>query len=209
LLLSGLTVWLQAKKAFTLEPGKNPLSGTLGNNTTESSNMSGDTHSHIGIGLLMPKNPTTSSLQGYNVYRSDDEQVTFNMINTAIVTDTTYVDMDVTYANHYYYVSSVYTECNSDASNIVLATPVVGIDPHVNGTFSVYPNPATEVINVTASSDITSIEVLNYLGQTVYNKQNVDSKTARVNVASMLNGVYFVKVTTTEGIRTVKVTVAH
>jgi hypothetical protein len=54
---------------------------------------------------------------------------------------------------------------------------------------------------------ITNIEVLNYIGQTVYNRQNISEKSVKVNVASLTAGVYFVKVTTVEGIRTVKITV--
>ncbi len=153
--------------------------------------------------------PLASSLLGYDIFRSDDEQVTFNQINTAIVVDTFYVDPDQTYQKHYYYVQSHFAECNSENSNIVMADVITGIDPKVNGTFSIYPNPATEVVNVNSDYSITNIEMLNYVGQTVYNKQNVDTKAAKINVSGLLNGVYFVKVTTTQGIRTVKITVTH
>ena len=199
----------KSANGFNILPGQNPFTGTPGNNTTELSNISGDTYSHIGSGVIMPNNPTASSLQGYDIWRSDDNQVTFNKINTSIVTDTTYVDMSVEYGLHYYYVTSVFIECTSDSSNIVMADVVTGIDPQVTSNFSIYPNPATEVVNIKSSDNITNIEIMNYLGQTVYTKQNVDNKTAKVNVTGLMNGVYFVKVTTTQGIRTVKITVSH
>jgi hypothetical protein len=37
----------------------------------------------------------------------------------------------------------------------------------------------------------------------------VDSKTAKINVTSLRAGVYFVKVTTSEGTRTTKITVTR
>jgi len=38
---------------------------------------------------------------------------------------------------------------------------------------------------------------------------NVNSKSTKFNVSTLRSGVYFVKVTTSEGIRTTKITVTH
>ena len=73
----------------------------------------------------------------------------------------------------------------------------------------VYPNPATEIVNIKSDYTITSVDVMNFVGQTVYTSSNVESKTAKLNVTTFTAGVYFVKVSTTEGIRTVKITVTH
>ena len=157
-----------------------------------------------------PSAPLASSLQGYNVYRSDDNKVTYNKVNTAVVPGTTYTDMNVTYAKHYYYVTSVFTECNSDSSNVVLADVIVGIDPISNvGGISIYPNPASDIVNVKSDNNITRIDVMNFVGQTVYANSDVTAKTSKINVSSFTAGVYFVKVTTSEGVRTVKITVTH
>ncbi len=151
-----------------------------------------------------------SALAGYDVYRKDPNGTEFNKINTALVTDTTYMDLDLNPGKYDYYVLSVYPECTlSMNSDTVSVDIILGIDPQVTTNFSVYPNPATEVVNIKSSDNITNIEIMNYLGQTVYTKQNVDNKTAKINVTGLMNGVYFVKVTTTQGIRTVKITVSH
>ena len=50
---------------------------------------------------------------------------------------------------------------------------------------------------------------MNFLGQQVYTIKGVDAKTAKVNVTSLKTGVYFVKVTTEQGIRTTKITVTR
>ena len=78
-----------------------------------------------------------------------------------------------------------------------------------SGQIMVYPNPATEVVNIRSDFTITGVDVMNFVGQTVYTIGNADAKTAQLNVTSFKAGVYFVKVSTSAGIRTVKITVTH
>ncbi len=153
-----------------------------------------------------------SALLGYNIYRSDDNKVTYDKLNTNLITDTTYVDVVPDYGDYFYYVTSVFPTydpqtCESDSSNVVEADVVTGIDPMSGGKISIYPNPATDNVIVKSDFTITNVEVLNYIGQTVYTRQNVSEKSLKVNVANLTAGVYFVKVTTVEGIKTVKITV--
>jgi hypothetical protein len=49
--------------------------------------------------------------------------------------------------------------------------------------------------------------MLNYIGQTVYSNQKVDLKSHKVNVTNLTPGVYFIKVATEGGTKTVKITV--
>jgi hypothetical protein len=64
---------------------------------------------------------------------------------------------------------------------------------------------------VVVKSDFTinSIEVLNYIGQTVYSNQKVDNRSQKVNVSNLTTGIYFVKVSTENGTKTVKITVTR
>lgn len=58
--------------------------------------------------------------------------------------------------------------------------------------FKSYPNPAKDVINLSAAKNINKIAIYNLLGQEVLN-QELNSKTATLNVASFARGVYVVK----------------
>jgi hypothetical protein len=164
--------------------------------------------------FIQAEEPATDAraLLGYNIYRSDDNKVTYNKRNTNLIPDTSYVDAVPAHETYYYYVTSVFPTydtrtCESDASNVVEVV-LVGTGQDLNGgKISIYPNPATENVFVKSDFTITNIEVLNYIGQTVYNRQNISEKTVKVNVAGLTAGVYFVKVTTVEGIKTVKITV--
>lgn len=63
---------------------------------------------------------------------------------------------------------------------------------------SVYPNPVVNELNFTTPCDV---EVINLMGITVKQAQNVSS----LNVSDLINGQYIVRVTTQDGTSTVKV----
>ena len=71
--------------------------------------------------------------------------------------------------------------------------PGDGISETDAQAFGLYPNPATEVLNVKAN-DVKEIEIVNLLGQTV-----ITTNVQTINVASLTNGVYFVRVNYNNG----------
>jgi len=152
-------------------------------------------------------NVDVSSLQGYNVWRQDPDSVNYHKVNSTLLTDTVYFETVPVYGLYHYYVTAEFVECTSAFSNILPVDIVVGIDPLTNGSITIYPNPATDNVNVKSDYTISQIEVMNYVGQTVYNKTSIEAKVAKINVVGFQSGVYFVKVTTSQGVRTVKITV--
>jgi hypothetical protein len=135
-------------------------------------------------------------------------------LNTSYITDTNYTDHVPDYQDYCYFVTSVFPTygsgtCESDSSNVVCAEVITGIDPLNRGGISVFPNPAKDNVIVKSDFTITNIEILNYVGQKVYSKQNVIDKTVKVNLANLTAGVYFIKVTTLEGIKTIKITLTN
>lgn len=64
--------------------------------------------------------------------------------------------------------------------------------------FTLYPNPAKEVLNIQTKQDVTinSVEIYNQLGQIVMATTNVVNS---VDVANLATGTYFVKVNTEKG----------
>lgn len=57
---------------------------------------------------------------------------------------------------------------------------------------SIYPNPSTGLININASQQINSIEIINILGETIISKNNIYSQTTFD--LSNNKGIYFIKV---------------
>ncbi len=71
--------------------------------------------------------------------------------------------------------------------------PVSAFSPKTE-KFGMYPNPATDVVNIT-NCDIAGIEMINLLGQTIL----VDNSGSNsINISSLLKGQYFIKITTAE-----------
>jgi hypothetical protein len=180
-----------------------------------------DTKNYATTGVR--DNETDSSqIIGYNVYRTDvGAQPPYNKLNASPVPATTYLDVIPNtlsnYGDYKYYVTSLFNDsqantflCESPGSDtITIEFPAVGINELGNESILIYPNPATEVVNVKSEATISTIEVMNFVGQSVSTMNTVNSKTAKINVTSLRSGVYFVKVMTSEGIRTTKITVTH
>jgi len=164
-----------------------------------------------------------SIVNGYNVYRTDKtgDTATFTKLNAAAVTVKNYKDvignLTANYGTYKYGVKALYKDtvanaflCESPYSNVVtIQFPAVGVVEVGNGQISVYPNPATEVVNVKSDYTINSIDVMNYLGQTVYKNTKVNGKFSQFNVSNLQSGIYFVKVATEQGASTVKITVTR
>ncbi|MBO4488492.1 MAG: choice-of-anchor J domain-containing protein [Bacteroidales bacterium] len=106
---------------------------------------------------------------------------------------------------------AIKVESNADMYYIYFdnfqVTEGAGIED-VENNIVVYPNPASNMLNVTANSNIQSVEVLNMMGQIVMS-QNANDTHTQVNVSSLANGVYMVKVNTENGVINQKFTVAR
>jgi hypothetical protein len=207
-------------KEVTLMPGAKTIPGaTVPKNNLTKTNRTVDTHFYGVMGIETDASDS-STLNGYNVYRTAETGLApYTKLNASPVTATTYVDTypsTLVSGTFRYYVTSLYKNsadnsllCESSGDTILVTFPALGVNELTSGQIMIYPNPATEVVNIKSDFTITSIDVMNFVGQTVYTNSNVETKTAKLNVTSFKAGVYFVKVSTSEGIRTVKITVTH
>lgn len=72
-----------------------------------------------------------------------------------------------------------------------LSVPSVVIEE----SLSLFPNPATNTINVTSSQDIVSLTVVDQLGKVVLTK----NKSSNIDVSGLQSGIYFIKIATDAG----------
>jgi hypothetical protein len=209
--------------ALQIKPPVNNVKGQL-LSTSGKPNTSSKTSSNNGSGLILPKAPMGSTVMGYNVWRTPDNLTTpFSKINLTLVNGLTYLDVHPSTTEPTttwkYYVTAVFHDtlsidpnsvlCEPPSDTITIMFPAVGINDLTNSSISMYPNPANDVLNIVSTNDVKTVEVLNYIGQTVYTNMNVNLKNIKLNVTGFKAGVYFVKVTTTSGIKTTKITVTH
>ena len=127
--------------------------------------------------------------------------------STATATSTTYTLTDLT-ANAQY-VANVVAHCTngltSDESNTVtFETNNIGVEDYLNKAVTLYPNPATEMVSVAVSDAnimITGVEVYNVYGQLINTIVSTENP-LRINVSGLADGMYYVRVTTDNGVVT-------
>lgn len=86
--------------------------------------------------------------------------------------------------------------CNGEQNNNKVANNISTPPIAINDTptdFSVYPNPANTLITITSKQSIHRVEILNMTGQVMLSKTG-DANFLNLDIESLSNGIYFVKV---------------
>ena len=106
------------------------------------------------------------------------------------------------------YEIRVQAVCNggvvSEWSSILTATAInSGIENWLENSVTLYPNPACEYVDIRIDGDVnvTVMEVYDVYGKLINTVAVVDNPT-RINVNGLADGMYFVRVTTEEGVVT-------
>ena len=86
-------------------------------------------------------------------------------------------------------------------------TVTVGIEEYEKISLLVYPNPATNAVNLQSNDDIIRISVKNSIGISVYEEKVSDEKKVTLNTSNYETGVYIVRIETKKGFFTTKVTI--
>ena len=101
---------------------------------------------------------------------------------------------------------NVYSEDFQDylfLDNIVIQE-VLGAADFQNNSFTAYPNPVKDMLNVSFTQNISDITVYNLLGQKVL-FMNMNANKGQVDMSTLAAGTYLVKVNTANGVNTIKV----
>ncbi|MES2800214.1 MAG: T9SS type A sorting domain-containing protein [Bacteroidota bacterium] len=87
----------------------------------------------------------------------------------------------------------------------------IGINELANNSMNVYPNPTSGLVTVDMSqlTVINSIEVVDLNGRSVINNKTVNAGSAQVDMSSLENGFYIIRVNTLMGTAVKRVSVQH
>jgi hypothetical protein len=86
----------------------------------------------------------------------------------------------------------------------VMVNYIVGIDDLTGGLIRMYPNPAVELVNIELTDNIKELQILNYMGQVVYEMNVLGTKKLQVNTQHYSSGSYTVHFIATNNEVTVK-----
>ncbi|WP_165805934.1 T9SS type A sorting domain-containing protein [Marixanthomonas spongiae] len=85
----------------------------------------------------------------------------------------------------------------------VVGEPVLSVGENALSQVSIYPNPASDVLNINApaSVEVTGVAIYDVLGK----KSNVSMVNGQINVSGLANGVYILSLETSAGTLTEKI----
>jgi hypothetical protein len=152
-------------------------------------------------------------MEKYNILVSttDMNPASFTVISGATPMQAPMAWTEVTFDLGAYDGQTVYVaiQCVSEDAFIFMIDDVsidytVGVpDMPQASEFSIYPNPVTDQLNINSGTEMTKIEIFNQLGQNVFS-QVVKDTNFNMNTTGFNTGVYFVRITSGEGVTTKK-----
>jgi hypothetical protein len=83
----------------------------------------------------------------------------------------------------------------ADATYIASFEPATGIEENSSLEIALFPNPATDILNITSSETISEIEIVNVMGQVV-RRIEVNADNAVCDVEDLKAGVYMMRIHT-------------
>lgn len=140
--------------------------------------------------------PLTPALS-YNIYRDD-----VLLSNTPSLQ---YHDYPVANGMHTYCVTAVY-DGGESARTCVNTWITTGLGTDTEALYRVYPNPATEVINLVSPVVFNEVRLLNELGKVVYTN-TYKGVNLKILTAGLKSGMYIMQIVTDNGIVSKKVTI--
>ena len=113
---------------------------------------------------------------------------------------------DIKLGFRYYVTDGGPAGANSDIIGMdsVAVTRPLATDTFFSSNFSVYPNPANNVLNIANSTNlaIESAQITDMNGRTV---KTVKGMTNQINISDLNTGVYFLKIVTAQGTGTTRI----
>jgi hypothetical protein len=98
------------------------------------------------------------------------------------------------------YTWEIVTVCpNGESEPVEVKETYLSIRDMELMSFTIVPNPAHNKIIINAKIDFHNVEIINYLGQTIIT-QSVGTNSVTLDVSNLTNGIYFIRVTSANGI---------
>ena len=109
-----------------------------------------------------------------------------------------------TVLNTNYYVSQIVNGCEGPRLQVTAFGSCLGKEEFDLSSFSYYPNPTSDVVNISYSQDLTNVKVFNLIGQQLFSKE-VNAASTQIDMSAYANGAYFIQVSTENAMKTVRV----
>jgi len=163
----------------------------------------------VGSTVIRSENTLENSLPIFSTLTSQKGYVNGNDIALKVWDNQSQSQVSSTYALVDDY-EEAYTENTYPAEDgefsVINITKGASDNMDVEANISIYPNPATDVLNVVANTNISRVRIINFIGQTMFDN-NVNNSSININTSAYQSGVYIISVETSNGVSTEKITI--
>ncbi|MCY1367167.1 hypothetical protein D9M69_540900 [compost metagenome] len=91
-----------------------------------------------------------------------------------------------------------------DVTNFTVTPPALSTEDISQDKVKLFPNPVTNVLNISGLKEVSNVAIYNLLGQEVMRKMDIDGD-KQVDVSSLSPGTYLVKINTNSKTETYKI----
>mgnify|MGYP001221122761 CR=1 FL=1 len=99
--------------------------------------------------------------------------------------------------------------CADTATFNVTYVNSTGVLDNSISTISIYPNPVNDMLNISSSDNIKSLEVKDLLGRIVYSSLDINSKSISLNTSNFSNNVYLLSFFINDKLVIKKIIISH
>jgi len=161
------------------------------------------TNWHAGIDAVTTGNPSAghitfvwaADLNGINIADGNFFDINFDWIASDVIQTQVNWSDNPTPREFADYDGNIFVPMYNNGTE----TGPDGIPEIGSSSIKVFPNPATDVVNITVSNDISTVQVMNYLGMVVYSENIAQEKTIMLNTSRYSAGNYLVRFVTNSG----------
>ena len=172
------------------------------------------TEASLTITVNTANEPTGDSIQTFPVVNANDATIASIVINpTNVIWYASLVDAQngaspldpstVLATESTYFAVNVVGACSSTPFAVTV-TVTLGNDEFDNLNFAYYPNPTSSVVNISYSRKITQVTLINLLGQTLMTEKT-NATEVQVDLSRLAEAAYFIKVTSDDKEKVIKV----
>jgi hypothetical protein len=157
---------------------------------------------------LQPYQVDSLVLLGYDVYRTNaDGLPPYVKLNQSLLTVNGYNDtIPLAEELYCYFVTAAYQDSWSGAflcespSDTLCVHYTSGIPEQKETQIRIYPNPVSDVLNIETDMAFTGIEILNFLGESIYSESFPKTFNITIPMKDNPSGIYLLKIKSVKGI---------
>ncbi len=163
----------------------------------------------VGSTVIVSENTLENSLPVFSTLTNQKGYVNGNIITLKVWDDQlqSLVSSTYTLVGEYeeaYYMNTYPAE--DGEFSVINITKGSSGDLDIEANVSIYPNPATDALNVISNTNIQRVRIINFIGQVIFNNE-INNSSININTSAYQSGVYIISVETSNGVTTEKITI--